>query len=273
MTHPCSIGLSSCKRTKHGFTLIELLVVIVIIVILAALLLPALGRAKTAARSVACKSNLRQMGLGVSLYLSDSHVYPQTIDGWSTNRDGSSSYGNIWVSWWWGTPILTYCGGNSNLFICPAWKYTPPKLTSDGWLFRIETDSYMYNSVGTHVNLGLGGLIAVFEPPNVAALSESFVQAPSDMIAIGDTRNDGWETGGLVINGIAAFGWPGGHDTMHQNRRSNAVFCDGHVESSNPDLITKEKDKNGWTRFKPDAAHAKRWNNDNQPHPETWPTN
>jgi hypothetical protein len=52
----------------------------------------------------------------------------------------------------------------------------------------------------------------------------------------------------------------------------NAVFCDDHVETSNADHIPRELDAgSGSWLFKPDEAHAKRWNNDNQPHLETWP--
>ena len=53
----------------------------------------------------------------------------------------------------------------------------------------------------------------------------------------------------------------------------DAVFCDGHVESCNPGLIPMERvpgPSDRW-RFKPDEARTKRLNNDNQPHPETWP--
>jgi prepilin-type N-terminal cleavage/methylation domain-containing protein/prepilin-type processing-associated H-X9-DG protein len=64
------------NQPRRGFTLIELLVVIAIIAILAAILFPVFAQAREKARTISCLSNVKQMALGVMMYVQD---YDETM--------------------------------------------------------------------------------------------------------------------------------------------------------------------------------------------------
>jgi prepilin-type N-terminal cleavage/methylation domain-containing protein/prepilin-type processing-associated H-X9-DG protein len=259
-----------------GFTLIELLVVIAIIAILASMLLPSLANAKQAGQAARCRSNLREMGIALQLYVDQNNKhYPE---GSPLGTTGSPT---------WFDAMYRPLGGVSQwtnlLYHCPTYLsrknlVTPTTTLNVDGNGDADDDgdplgSYAYNDTGlTILEQPLLGLGPWTSGVSKHLTSESEVKTLSDLYAIADSRpgtyprsSSAISSGGLTIMQPWLLSFrPGGGGTSTvegpppHSQGYQIVFVDGHVSRVlRTDYL-----------FPPRTAQN--WNNDDQPHTADW---
>jgi len=226
MKKSCRLAKTESAGSRTGFTLIELLVVIAIIAILAAMLLPALAKAKERGIRTQCLNNIRQVGIGVTMYAGDfsDKVFSPFQGNVVVGLDAAllptlSTYGMI---------IKTTPSEQNNIWSCPKRNFLP----------RIEPGTTATIAIGYEYFGGLtswvnpGGTIA--HPPSPIKLAQAkpnwclAAEANCKFLTSIAGAAPGWSADDLLLGGCPRPDSDAGH--LREEREGR--FERGRIETT-----------------------------------------
>lgn len=227
------------RHRLTAFTLIELLVVIAIIAILAAILFPVFAQAREKARSITCLSNMKEVGLGLRMYMSD---YDETLF-FRTSSNADATRAHIAVPktdpsynalQWWNT-LMPYIKSTA-IFACPS--DSGPTVSPDASGKAVIRRS-LVASVGTEsirdsqVEFG-SDTIVITEKWDVDSSGMAIVEPWMDVLD-GDMSQDQKNPSKYPLGMIAC----------RHNSGTNSALYDGHAKWLRPEVIGASRDLTG----------------------------
>lgn len=236
-----------------AFTLIELLAVVTIIGILTALLLPALARARDAARRVECLAVHKKWALAFRLYAEDNGDW--------LPREGYDDDGEVYWNNWrhvqdpashdvWYNSLFGFAG------VEPASSYALSTTTRQGFYRK----SSSFHCPSARFPRGTGSWIALFsiamnsqlvDPPNTPAVKMSRIMKPSDTVLLLDNLLEE-EKRVVDQQERANLGQPAAYANRFAGRRHGSAgtisFADGHAETVPGEKVVAT---NGWAILPP----------------------
>ena len=255
-----------CRTSSRAFTLVELLVVIAIIAILVSLLAVGLGSAKEKGKSVRCIGNLRQLGIGATMYAHENseqlhHVAGRIPDQgqWTANPWTSQLLLPEHPSAYWGLAYSRFLGANRELFRCPSAQHV------DEWRgegFPYPASFWLNSTYGINRYL-----ITPFGATAGGPLKTTSLESPQTTILSQDAAEQRMEGAG---DSLGLF--PGDSEILRQwrfvlqrlyperemwlewyrhNKRCNTLWMPGHVSAIRFNGFNKGVDYRWYTGDRP----------------------